>query len=79
VPDRVDPRDILVIQPRRRSAFLIEARHRFRIARKVGRQQFERDEPFELGIDRPEDRPHAADTNRLLEPKRGDLISRMWE
>ena len=55
--DAVDTRDILVIESRGRSPFLVEPTNDLLIGSLVGRQQFERDLAFEPGVERRKTAP----------------------
>ncbi len=76
VADRVDPGDVLVVEPCGGPAFLVVALDDLGVARLVGRQDLERDLTVELGITRAENGPHPPDTDRLLELEDVDPLAR---
>ena len=67
VADRVDPGDVLVVEPGRGPALLVEPLDDLGVARLLGRQDLQGDVAVELGVDGPEDRPHPADADGLLQ------------
>ena len=67
VADRVDPGDVLVVEPGRGPAFLVEALDDLGVDRLLGREDLQGDMAVELDVDGAEDRPHPAGADGLLE------------
>ena len=59
VADRVDPGDVLVVEPRRGAPFLVEPLDDLGVDGLLGRQELQRDHPFEAGVLGAIDGPHA--------------------
>ena len=74
--DRVDPGDVLVVEPGRGAAFLVVALDDLGVDRLIGREDLERDLAVELDVDGPEDRPHPAGADRLLQAEDVDPVAR---
>jgi hypothetical protein len=79
--DTIHAGNILVVELGRGSSLLVEPADHFPVGRLVGRQELERDEAFELRIERPEDGPHPAGADRFLEPEGVDQLARQrqWD
>ena len=67
VADRVDAGDILVVELRRGAPFLIEPLDHLGVDGLPGRQELQRDHPFEAGVLGAIDRPHAPHADALDE------------
>ena len=76
ISDREDARDVLVVKPRRGAPFLVKPLHRLGIVGLLGREDLQRHKAVETSVPRAENRPHPADTDRLLQLERIDLIPR---
>ncbi len=75
LPDAEHPRDVLVVEPRRRPPLLVKPRDDLGVAGLIGRQELERDLAVELGVEGAKDRPHPAHADRFLEQKRVDEVA----
>ena len=76
VADRVDPRDVLVVELGGGPPFLVEPLDDLDVAGLLGRQELQRDLAVEPGVMRAEDGPHPPDADRLLELERVDPLAR---
>ena len=56
-----------MVEPGRGAAFLVEPLDDLGVVGLLGREDLERDVAVEPGVERPEDRPHPADADRLLQ------------
>ena len=75
VADRVNARDILVVEACGGAPFLIEPLHDLGVVRLFGREDLQRNLPIKPLIERPENRPHATDTDRFFDQESIDPLA----